>query len=157
MILEKHLTIIEAWNELNKINNKIDLLETLVASEEDISASKLKEVMTQCSIVNNDKSINRIISKDSRKDELYALWDSQKAWEKYIRNEIKILKLTEPVICIAFLREYYIKKNNKKMSWEEIAKEVGYSIPQTKRFYYEDYKGRTPSDNSWDKNDVKSK
>lgn len=155
MISQKHLSIVEAWNELNKALNKKDLLETLVAKDEDISASKTKEVLIQCSIINNDKSTNRVISKDSRTDEIISLEETITAWEKYIRNEIKILKLTEPVICVAFLKEYYLNSKNKRMTWEEIAKEVGYSVRQVKRFYYEDYKGQTPSDNSWFNEDGK--
>ena len=40
-----NLTIVEAWNELNKINNKINLLETLIETQYSIGSSKLKEIL----------------------------------------------------------------------------------------------------------------
>lgn len=149
MITQKESTLIEAWNELNKTNNRIDLLETQIELAGNISSSKLKEVLTQCSFSSNDKFINTIIAKDNRIPELYGLKKAKIEYEKIVENEINRTKLTTPVVCVAFLREY------KKMPWNDIAEEMGYSLRQVKRFYYEDYKGRTPSDNSYFENDVK--
>lgn len=149
MITQKGLTLIEAWDELNKTNNRIDLIEKQIATAFDISASKLKEVMTQCSFSSTDKHLNMIISKDERISQWFDLRQARIDYERIAHNELQRLKLTEPVICVAFLREYYLKDDNKKLTWEEIAKEMGYSLPQVKRFYYEDYKGRTPKDNSY--------
>ncbi len=144
------MSLVEAWNELNKINIEIEFLETEIAKSNNISSSKLKEILVQCSISNNDKFINSLVSNDRRTSKLDSLYISQKNYEKYIRNKIKISKLTEPIICVAFLKEYYLKKDNKRMSYEDIAKEMGYSVRQVKR-YYSEYKGKTPSDNSWTK------
>lgn len=144
------MSLVEAWDELNKINIEIEFLETEIAKSNNISSSKLKEILVQCSISNNDKFINSLVSNDRRTSKLDSLYISQKNYEKYIRNKIKISKLTEPIICVAFLKEYYLKKDNKRMSYEDIAKEMGYSVRQVKR-YYSEYKGKTPSDNSWTK------
>lgn len=144
------MSLIKAWNELNKINIEIEFLETEIAKSLNISSSKLKEILVQCSISNNNKFINSLVSNDKRTSKLDSLYISQKNYEKYIRNKIKISKLTEPIICVAFLKEYYLKKDNKRMSYEDIAKEMGYSVRQVKR-YYSEYKGKTPSDNSWTK------
>ena len=146
MILEKQLTIIEAWNELNKINNQIDLLETLIATKLSIGSSKLKEILTKCSFTNNDKFINSIASKDDDVIKLRGLYDSRNAYENYIRNEISRTKLSEPAICVAFLKEYYIGDDNKRLTWQDIAREMGYSEKQCRR-YYDEYKGATPIDN----------
>lgn len=148
MITQKELTLIEAWDELNKVNNRIDLLETQIKLAGDISSSKLKEVLTQCSFSSNDKFINTIISKDARIPELYELKQAKIEYEKIVDNEINRTKLSQPAICVAFLKEYKKLKNN------EIAKEMDYSISQVKR-YYAEYKGITPNDNSWFKNEVK--
>lgn len=148
MIIQKHLTIVEAWNELNKVLNEIQLKETLITTRMDIGANKLKEILTQCTVTNNDRFINAISSNDADLLRLRELYDEQRAWETYIDNEMIISKLSQPAICIAFLKEYYLKKDSKKMTWEEIAKNMGYSIAQCKRYYY-DYKGYTPSENSW--------
>ena len=150
MIQLETMSLVEAWDELNKINIEIEFLETEIAKSNNISSSKLKEILVQCSISNNDKFINSLVSNDRRTSKLDSLYISQKNYEKYIRNKIKISKLTEPIICVAFLKEYYLKKDNKRMSYEDIAKEMGYSVRQVKR-YYSEYKGKTPSDNSWTK------
>ena len=146
MISQKHLTIVEAWNELNKVLNEIQLKETLIATRMDIGANKLKEILTQCTVTNNDRFVNAISSNDTDILKLRELYNSQRAWETYIDNEMKISKLSQPAICIAFLKEYYLKKDNKKMTWEDIAKKMGYSVRQCKRFY-DEYRGRTPADN----------
>lgn len=146
--IQLNLTIIQAWHELNKINNKIDLLETETRTKLDISASKLKDILTQCSIIENDKFINSIAFKDNAIIKLGALYDSKHAYEKYIRNEIRLSKLSNPAICIAFLKEYYLRDDNKKMTWEDISKEMGFSVRQCHR-YYEEYKGYTPKNNVW--------
>lgn len=151
-----NLTIVEAWNELNKINNKINLLETLIETQYSIGSSKLKEILTSCSVTSNDKFINMITSKDANAVELKKQYLLKNAYENYILNEIKFLKLSEPSLCIAFLKEYSLRKDNKRYSWDDIAIEMGYSAKQCKR-YYDEYKGRTSSDNSWSIDDVKSK
>lgn len=142
MIQGRELTIIEAWDALNKINNDIDLLETLIKTRLDISASKLKEILVSCTFTNNDRFINSIASKDEDIVRLSLKYQSKNAYENYIRNEINRLKLSDMSLCIAFLKEY------KKLTWEEIAKEMTYSIKQCKR-YYDEYKGKAPNDNSW--------
>jgi len=149
-VIIEHLSIIEAWNELNKINNHIELLETKIKTKFDIGSSKLKEILTKCSVVGNDKFINSIISQDKDIETLGNLYDSKYAYETYIRNEIRISKISTPAICIAFLKEYYLKNDNKRMTWDDIALEMGYSSKQCKRFY-DEYKGYTPKENSWEK------
>ena len=150
------MNLIKAWNELNKINNKINLLETLIEKHYDIGCSKLRDVLVNCSISSNDKFINMIISKDENALKLQEQYSLKVAYETYILNEIKILKLSEPRLCIAFLKEYSLKKDNKRYSWDDIAKEMGFSVAQCRR-YYDEYKGCTPSNNSWSIEDVKSK
>ena len=146
MINKQDLTLVEAWNELNKTMIRKELLEKQIATTYDISASKMREVMTQCSFSGADKHLNMIISKDERISQWFDLKQAQLDYERLAHDEMQRLKLTEPVICVAFLREYYLKKDNKKMTWEEIAEEMGYSTKQCKRFY-DEYKGRTPKDN----------
>lgn len=155
MITQKELTLVEIWNELNKIENQIDFLKTQIASTYDISASKLKEVMTQCSFSSADKHIEILISKDERVPRLLELEKARDEYKILAYNEIRRLKLTEPAICIALLKEYKLKDDGKRMTWEDISEEMGYSIPQCRR-YYDEYKGKTPKDNSWFKESVKS-
>lgn len=156
MVNGKELTLVEIWNEINKIENKIDFLKTQIANTYDISASKLKEVMTQCSFSSADKHINILISKDERVPRLLELEKARDEYKILAYNEKQRLKLTEPAICIAFLKEYCLKDDGKRMTWEDIAKEMGYGIAQCRR-YYDEYKGRTPKKNDWFTDDVKPK
>lgn len=147
-MIGEHLTIIQAWNELNKINNDIQRVETLMDTRFDVGASKLKDVLVKSSIVANDKFINSIVANDNDRIKLDGLYNARNAYETYIRNEIIILKLSQPVICVAFLKEYYLNDDKKRMTWKDIAKEMKFSIAQCKR-YYDEYKGKSTKDNSW--------
>lgn len=138
------LSLIQAWDELNKINNRINLRETLLSSRLDIGAMKLKEVITTCTFNGNDKLINNIIANDEDALTLRELYKSQKAYEIYIMDEIGRMKLSTPALCVAFLKDYEHK------TWEEIAKIIDYSTKQCKR-YYDEYHGKTPQNNSWAK------
>ena len=98
MIIQKHLTIVEAWNELNKVLNEIQLKETLITTRMDIGANKLKEILTQCTVTNNDRFINAISSNDAdllRLRELYydykGYTPSENSWFKTesSKNELK--------------------------------------------------------------------
>lgn len=142
--LKLDLSLIQAWDELNKINNIINLKETLLASRLDIGAMKLKEVITTCTFNGNDKLINNIIANDEDAISLRELYKSQKAYEIYIMNEVDRMKLSAPALCIAFLKEYQHKK------WNEIANIIGYEKKQCQR-YYDEYLGKTPQNNSWSK------
>lgn len=142
MITGKELTIVEAWKELNKINNKIDLLEKTILTKFDISANKLKDVLVHCSVVNNDRFINAIVAKDKGINELQELYMAKSDWEKYIMNEIENSKVSSPAICVAFLKEY--KGNTNK----EVSEIMTCSISKVKRLYAE-YKGKTPEKNEY--------
>lgn len=136
------MSLIQAWNELNKINNKINFKETLLSTRLDIGTMKLKEVITSCTFNGNDKLINNIITNDEDAITLRELYKAQRAYEIYIMDEINRMKLSSPALCIAFLREYQHKK------WNEIAKFFGYEKKQCQR-YYDEYLGKTPQDNNW--------
>lgn len=141
------MSLIQAWDELNKINNKINLKETLLSTRLDIGSMKLKEVVTSCSFNGNDKFINNIIANDEDAIMLRELYKAQRAYEIYVMNEIDRMKLSTPALCIAFLWEYKHEK------WKDIAETMGYSERQCKR-YYNEYKGKTPQDNSWSSQNV---
>lgn len=136
------LSLVQAWDELNKKNNLINLKETLLSSRLDIGAMKLKEIITSCTFNGNDKFINNIIANDEDAIALRELYIAKNAYEIYIMDEMNRTKLSAPALCIAFQREYQHKK------WNEIAKFMGYEKKQCQR-YYAEYLGKTPQDNSW--------
>lgn len=150
MTEEKLLTIIEAWDRLNEVNNEIDLLETQIVLKLDIAASKLRDILTSCSFTNNEKFINGIVNKDEKTEQLIKDYQEKSNLEKYIQNEIKRTKISQPALCIAFLKEYSLNKDNTKLTWDDIEKEMGMSKRQCQR-NYEEYLKLHPSNKQWAK------
>jgi hypothetical protein len=142
------LTIVEAWSELKSTDNKIDLLETLRTTKKGIKNIKLKEILVSGGKVNNSGILNAIIECDEYSEQLHELYKAKNAYEKYIFEEVDRLKRTNPSIVIGFLKEY------QKLNWEEISKITIYSIAQARR-YYDDYKGKTPKNNTFIKDEQK--
>ena len=145
-----NLSIIEAWNELDGINNQINLFETLkeTNNEETPKSVRLKEILVSGGKVNNDTICNAIINTDKYSEKLLSLYISKTAYEKYILEEIRRLKISAPAVCIAFLKEY------QKLTWKEMTKVMDYSIAQCRR-YYDEFKGKTPKNNSFLKDEQK--
>lgn len=141
-----HLTIMQAWQELIGINYRIDLFETLRETNGDIKSSKVKEILTSGGFITNNAMLNAIMKKDEYSDRLRILYNSRKAYENFIEKEIERLKIADIHLAVAFLKEY------KKQKWKEIAKKLDYSIAQTRRFY-DEYKGKTPKNNTFIKNE----
>lgn len=146
MIEQVNLDLIGAWNELNRINNRMKLIEELIQVRYGISASKLKEVVIDVSFNSNDKFLNAVIFKEKEAPEYRELYKSRNAYENYVLDEIDRMKLSQPALCIAFLKEY------KRLTWKQIAKEMNFSERQCQNYYYNEYlpkkKGKTPKNNS---------
>lgn len=150
--IDGNMDLVTAWDKLNKINNSIELYETLIATRLDVKANKLKEILVSCTISDNDKLINLLLSKDEDAQVLKRKYCEKKAYEIFILNEFDLYRRSEASVCVAFLREYALKPDKSKYSWDEIAEEMHCSISQCRR-YYDEYKGVTPSDNSWSTNE----
>lgn len=142
----EHLTIMQAWQELIGINYRIDLFETLREVNGDVKSSKVKEILTTGGFISNNAMLNTILKKDEYSDRLKSLYDSRKAYENFIEKEIERLKIADIHLAVAFLKEY------KKLKWKEIAKQLSYSEKQVRR-YYDEYKGKTPKNNTFIKDD----
>ena len=124
----------QAWKELIGINYRIDLFETL------------KEILVKGGFISNNAMLNTILKKDEYSDRLKSLYDSKKAYEDFIGLEIERLKVSDIHLAVAFLKEY------KKMKWKDVAKQLSYSEKQVRR-YYDEYKGKTPKNNEFFKDD----
>lgn len=144
----EELSIVEVWNRLNKIDNQIDYIQTEIANNYNISASKLKEVLVSCSSNANSNMINSIIRTDKLFTQLRKLYVDRNNCENYIYKEIDRMKLSEPALTIAFMKDY------KRMTWNQIAKEMDYSVAQVRR-YCDEYKGKTPKNNNFVKDEQK--
>lgn len=144
----EELSIIEVWNKLEKIKNDIEYLETDLITNYDIKPNKLKEILVSCTSHSNDTMINAIIRNDKQIEKLRKLYIDKNNCENYILKEINRMKLSEPALAIAFLKEH------KKMTWYQISKQMNYSVAQVRR-YYDEYKGKAPKDNSFLKDEQK--
>lgn len=132
MIEHTNLDIIKAFNELKKIENKMKLIEELVEIRMGITASKLQEVLVQCSF-SNDRFLKAIAFKEKEVEEYSELYRSRNSYQNYILEEKERLKLSEPAFCIAFMKEYQHK------TWKQIAQFMNYSVKQCQRYYFEEY------------------
>lgn len=137
----KTLTIFESYKEIKRIDRKIDLIKTLRETTGKLSASKLKEDTVQLSFISNDAILNAVSKKDGYKEVLQQLYKAKSGYEKFIADEIEDRKITEPQIVIGYLRDY------KREKWDKIARTMKYDKRQCHRLY-DEYKGRTPQDNS---------
>ena len=127
-----NLNIITAFNEIKKIENKMQLIEELVQIRCGISASKIQEILVQCSF-NNDKFLNALAFKEKETEHYIDLYKARNAYQNYILTEKERLKLSEPAFCIAFMKEY------QRMTWKQIAKYMSYSVKQCQRYYFDEY------------------
>ncbi len=134
--MNDYMTIIQAWEEIIGLNNKINLFETLREVNGDVKSSKVKEILVQGGFINSNSMLNIIMKKDEYTDRLKSLYDSKKAYEDYIEKEIDRLRVTDIQLAVAFLKDY------KKMKWKDIGKRLNYSDRQIRRFYME-YKEKT--------------
>lgn len=125
----ENITIFSAYSEIKAIERKIDLILTLRATTEGIKPNRLKEILVDGGFRENDIILNAIIKKDKYTESLNALYKSKKAYEEYIFDELKRLKLTEPQIEVKYYRDYL------KMSWKDISKKTHYSIRQCHNLY----------------------
>ena len=129
----EHMTIIQAWQEVISLNNKINLFETLRDVNGNVKSSKAKEILVQGGFINSSSMLNIIMKKDEYTDKLKSLYERKKAYEEFIEKEIDLLKIKDIQLAVAFLKDY------KKMKWQEIAKRLDYSKAQVRR-YYDEYK-----------------
>lgn len=126
--MKESINIIEAWKELNKINNDIELLEGIVKVENP-RWNKLKEVLNNCKTNIDDKFINSISSDDINVLNLKKKYYEKNLYENYIYKELERLKVSDFVLAIVFLKDY------KNLTWDKISYMTNYSERQLRRLY----------------------
>lgn len=147
MILEKHLTIEEARNEIEKLENELDVYLTkkkINYVKTQPGSSKFKDVVTRTNAI-FDKFSHYIIKDEELDTKIYSLQESILSYQEYILKEMKRISKIEPhKIKVYELREdiKFIRKNKRKRTWLEIAELIGYSDRQVQRFYDEIIKGK---------------
>lgn len=148
MILEKHLTIKEARNEIEKLENELDVYLTkkkINYVKTQPGSSKFKDVVTSRTNAIFDKFSHYIIKDEELDTKIYSLQESILSYQEYILKEMQRISNIEPYkLKVYELREdiEFIRKNKRKRTWLEIAELIGYSDRQVHRFYDEVIKGK---------------
>lgn len=147
-MIQKHLTIREARNEIEKLENELDLYLTkkkINYVKTQPGSSKFKDVVTNRTNEIFDKFSHYIIKDEELDTKIYSLQESILSYQEYILKEMKRISKIEPhKIEVYELREdmEFIRKNKRKRTWLEIAELTGYSDRQVHRFYDEIIKGK---------------
>lgn len=157
LTVNEYLTLEQAYRELKSIENQIDLFETQRKILNTPKSVNLKDVVVSGGQINNDTILNNLIKSDQYSDKLTALYMAKASYEKYIWKQIELYKDVKQGMIMHFLKHMSFRDKNtkkvKKLTWEEIAKVMNYSVKQCQRFYNE-YLERN---NSWSIEDGKCK
>lgn len=149
MILEKHLTIKEARNEIEKLENELDVYLTkkkINYVKTQPGSSKFKDVVTSRTNAIFDKFSHYIIKDEELDTKIYSLQESILSYQEYILKEMQRISNIEPYkLKVYELREDmdFIRKYNRKRYWIEIAETLNYSEKQVRRIYKEIINGKT--------------
>ena len=148
MILEKHLTIKEARNEIEKLENELDVYLTkkkINYVKTQPGSSKFKDVVTSRTNAIFDKFSHYIIKDEELDTKIYSLQESILSYQEYILKEMQRISNIEPYkLKVYELREDmdFIRKYNRKRYWIEIADTLNYSEKQVRRIYKEIINGK---------------
>ena len=125
------MTIREAKNEIEQINNELELYLTkkqINFEKTQPQASKFKEVILSTGFV-NDKFLHYVIKDEDLDSKIIALQKEKNAIENFIIKEIERILKNKGDEYIVYLRD------EEKLSWEEIRKLKDYSTRQCQRLY----------------------
>lgn len=148
MILEKHLTIKEARNEIEKLENELDVYLTkkkINYVKTQPGSSKFKDVVTSRTNAIFDKFSHYIIKDEELDTKIYSLQESILSYQEYTLKEMQRISNIEPYkLKVYELREDmdFIRKYNRKRYWIEIAETLNYSEKQVRRIYKEIINGK---------------
>ncbi len=134
MILEKHLTIKEARNEISKLENELDLyltkkkinfIKTQPKSIEikDIVASKTNTIF--------DRFTHYVIKDEELDSKIYWLQESIVSYQEYIVKEMRRISENGGSELIVYLRD------EERLPWKEVSNISHYSVRQCYRLYDE--------------------
>lgn len=147
MVLDKHLTIEEAKNEIRKLENELDLYlnkKRINFIKTQPGASKYESITSKSNEI-FDKFSHYIIKDEKLDDKIYQLQEDIVNYQLYIIQEMKRISSIAPYKTKVYeLREdpIFIRENKRHRTWAEISKLTNYSIRQTQRIYDEIVKGK---------------
>lgn len=147
-MIQKHLTIREARNEIEKLENELDVYLTkkkINYVKTQPGSSKFKDVVTSRTNAIFDKFSHYIIKDEELDTKIYSLQESILSYQEYILKEMQRISNIEPYkLKVYELREDmdFIRKYNRKRYWIEIAETLNYSEKQVRRIYKEIINGK---------------
>lgn len=118
-MVEKHLTIREAKNEIAKLEHELDVYATrrninLLRTQP--KAMQIKDIVVDSSHTNFDSFLNYVIRDEEYDTKIYGLLASIYSYKSYIAKEIQRLSEYDEIGYIRYLKE------EEKKSWREIDK-----------------------------------
>lgn len=125
------MTIREAKNDLERINNELELyLEKKQINFEKTQpqASKFKDVILSTGFV-NDKFLHYVIKDENLDSKIIALQKEKNAIENFIIKEMERILKNKGNEYIVYLRDEL------KLSWNKIVRYSNYSLRQCYRLY----------------------
>lgn len=135
MILEKHLTIREAKNEIAKLENELDVYLTkkkINFLKTQPGAMNYKSIISDQSHNIFDKFLHYQIRDEEYDTKIYSLQESIISYQQYVIKEMQRMSQYDEVGLICYLRE------EENYSWKEIDKELhrgeDYSRTKYKRY-----------------------
>lgn len=124
MILEKHLTIREAKNEIKKLEHELDVYLThknINFLKTQPKAMQIKDIVVDSSHTNIDVFLNYVSRDEEYDNKIYGILASIYSYKSYIAKEIQRLSQFDDVGYIRYLKE------EEKMSWREIDHKLHYA------------------------------
>lgn len=134
MISGKHLTIREAKNEIEKLENELDLYLTqkkINYYKTQAGAIKYKDIVSSKTNSIFDKFAHYVIKDEEYDSKIYSLQESIIGYQEYIVKEMKRISQNGGNELIVYLRD------EQKLPWNEITKITNYSLRQCHRLYNE--------------------
>ena len=137
-VIEKHLSIEEAKNEIKKLENELDLYLTkkkINYQKTQPASIKIKDI-----VISSNKFSHYVIKDEELDIKIYSLQEAILSYQEYILKEMKRISESEPYkLRVYELREDvdFIRTHGRKRTWLEIAELTNYSDRQAKRIYFD--------------------
>ncbi len=141
-VIEKHLSIEEAKNEIKKLENELDLYLTkkkINYQKTQPASIKIKDIVISSKNI-FDKFSHYVIKDEELDIKIYSLQEAILSYQEYILKEMKRISEAEPYkLKVYELREDvdFIRTHGRKRTWLEIAELTNYSDRQAKRIYFD--------------------
>ena len=116
-MVEKHLTIREAKNEIKHLEHELDVYATkrnINLLKTQPKAMQIKDIVVDSSHTNFDSFLNYVIRDEEYDTKIYGLLASIYSYKSYIAKEIQRLSEYDEIGYIRYLKE------EEKKSWREI-------------------------------------